>query len=1213
MNRNVCTRLFPFLFVLFCSTALWAAGPTLPAKNLTFSSLDGGSLRLNFTRGDGARRIVIARQSAPVTAVPANGTDYLHHSTFGSGQAIAEEEFVVYDGTSDIADVYGLLPATTYHFTIYEYNGTASATEYAATGASAAQATLSAPATPASAITFSEVTGNALTISWTNGSGSKRLVLMREGSPVNANPADLSLYSPNSTFGAGIEIGAGNYVVAAGPSNSIKVGNLQPGRTYHVAVYEAAGVNTPVYRTAGAPTASRTTEPRPTQAASAITFTDMDGASFRLNFIKGNGSRRIIIARAGSPVDAIPADGTDYLAGTTASLATAPEIAPGQKVIFDHFGDLIDLTSVATNTTYHFRIFEYDGSGSTIAYQTAQSATASINSLSTPTTAASAITFSEITSSSMTLSWTKGNGSRRIVVARAGGPVTAQPADLVNYPANNVWTSGTQLGSGNYVIYSGNGNSTPLYGLLPNVVYHFAVFEANGINAPLYLTGGAPTASQATAGKPSVPAKNITLSHVQGNSLRLNWTRGNGTHRIVVVRAGQPVDALPADGTDYLNAISAPFTSAPEIAPGQKVIYDNLGDFADVTGLTPGLTYHFRVYEYTLGSLGYLTDGAPEVSATTLSAPATPASALSFSNVTGNGMTVQWVNGSGTRRLVIARAGAPVNAQPADLIQYSGSSVFGNGTHLGNGNYVVYNGIGSTNLVALTNLEINTTYHFAVFEGNGTDGPVYLTAGAPAASQATQSRPTQAPGHPAFSHIQGNSMRLTWTRGNGTRRIVIARAGAPVDAVPVDGTDYLASSFAPFATAPEIAPGQKVVYDNIGDLLDLTGLNPATVYHFRIYEYSGSGSTSAYLTATFGSGSQSTQTTPTQAASNLSFSSVGSTSVAVNWTAGNGSHHLLVARKGGAVNADPADLTAYNASNQFGLGTQIGTGNFVVAKITESNAAISGLQPGTTYHFTVYELNGTDAPLYLRPGTSGQVTTIGPPSVQATAATAKQYTGTSVQLGWTNGSGNRRIVLMKKDAPVDAVPVNDAAYFANSFFGTGTQIGNGNYVVFDGIQDFVTITALQPQTNYHFAVFEYNRFGTATQVLTLNPATGNLAGLLLPVTFLRFTGAPAAGGIQLQWATATEEQSDRFEVERSADGRSFTQIGSVQAAGSSNLRNDYAFTDNSPLAGTQHYRLKQVDTDGTFSYSSTVTVRYGGTTALQVVSPARQQLAIRLS
>ena len=192
----------------------------------------------------------------------------------------------------------------------------------------------------------------------------------------------------------------------------------------------------------------------------------------------------------------------------------------------------------------------------------------------------------------------------------------------------------------------------------------------------------------------------------------------------------------------------------------------------------------------------------------------------------------------------------------------------------------------------------------------------------------------------------------------------------------------------------------------------------------------------------------------------------------------------------------PVDLTAYSGNAIFGSGTQIGTGNYVVSVTPNTNVNITGLTSGTTYHFALYETNGVSAPVYLTPGLAGSATTIGAPQTQATNAAAGNITATSLQISWTNGSGNRRLVLVKQSGAIDANPVNNNAYSANSFFGSGTQLGTGNFAVFNATGTSVTVTELHSNTTYHFRVFEYNDFGATSQFLLTSPATGNGTTLL---------------------------------------------------------------------------------------------------------------------
>jgi hypothetical protein len=92
----------------------------------------------------------------------------------------------------------------------------------------------------------------------------------------------------------------------------------------------------------------------------------------------------------------------------------------------------------------------------------------------------------------------------------------------------------------------------------------------------------------------------------------------------------------------------------------------------------------------------------------------------------------------------------------------------------------------------------------------------------------------------------------------------------------------------------------------------------------------------------------------------------------------------------------------------------------------------------------------------------------------------------------------------------------------------------------------------------------------------------------LPVKLTGFTGKKVSGAVNLAWTTHTEENSDRFTIERSIDNNTFVAIGEVNASGNTSLVKHYGFTDAKPYAGLNYYRLKMTDKDGTFTYSPVV-------------------------
>ncbi|WP_294820292.1 T9SS sorting signal type C domain-containing protein [uncultured Flavobacterium sp.] len=116
-----------------------------------------------------------------------------------------------------------------------------------------------------------------------------------------------------------------------------------------------------------------------------------------------------------------------------------------------------------------------------------------------PTTSATTVTFSNVSSIAMTTGWTPGNGANRLVVVKAGSAVDSAPVDGTTYTASSVFGQGSEIGSGNFVVYSGNSNTVNITGLNPATTYHVAVYEFNGTagtqnyRTTLPATGSRPT------------------------------------------------------------------------------------------------------------------------------------------------------------------------------------------------------------------------------------------------------------------------------------------------------------------------------------------------------------------------------------------------------------------------------------------------------------------------------------------------------------------------------------------------------------------------------------------------------------------------------------------------------------------------------------------------------------------------------------------------
>jgi len=98
----------------------------------------------------------------------------------------------------------------------------------------------------------------------------------------------------------------------------------------------------------------------------------------------------------------------------------------------------------------------------------------------------------------------------------------------------------------------------------------------------------------------------------------------------------------------------------------------------------------------------------------------------------------------------------------------------------------------------------------------------------------------------------------------------------------------------------------------------------------------------------------------------------------------------------------------------------------------------------------------------------------------------------------------------------------------------------------------------------------------------------------LPVTLSKFTAGKENQIVQLNWTTTEELNAERFDIQRSGDAKNWATIGEKAAAGDSKVSLTYNFTDAAPLASTNYYRLKMIDRDGSFAYSSVKNVTFEG-------------------
>ncbi|HTM93823.1 MAG TPA: hypothetical protein VL095_15480, partial [Flavisolibacter sp.] len=154
---------------------------------------------------------------------------------------------------------------------------------------------------------------------------------------------------------------------------------------------------------------------------------------------------------------------------------------------------------------------------------------------------------------------------------------------------------------------------------------------------------------------------------------------------------------------------------------------------------------------------------------------------------------------------------------------------------------------------------------------------------------------------------------------------------------------------------------------------------------------------------------------------------------------------------------------------------------------------------------------------------------------------------------------------------VETTPVPYSSGTCVSVPRPGNMKGNSYQVV--AIYTFTSGTG-----NSANSYLSFDTFGT----------NGTLSNASLPVKFQTFEAMPSNNSVSLKWAVGTEENVSGYEVEKSFDGRNFSKVGFVNAANQST----YTFVDGKS-SGTVYYRIKSIDIDGRYGFSTIAFVKAG--------------------
>ncbi|MEI7801918.1 MAG: hypothetical protein WCI97_04690, partial [Bacteroidota bacterium] len=477
-------------------------------------------------------------------------------------------------------------------------------------------------------------------------------------------------------------------------------------------------------------------------------------------------------------------------------------------------------------------------------------------------------------------------------------------------------------------------------------------------------------------------------------------------------------------------------------------------------------------------------------------APTSPATSINFSSTTSVSTNVNWTNGNGTNRIVVARLGSAVTWTPNDNITYTANASFGSGTDVsGSGEYVVYNGSAAT--APVSNLTVSNTYYFKVYEYNCSAGSekYYIT-----------SPPSNSVLTPITIAAPTFSTPVCVSYGGATLLVSFTSIGTFTgNTYTVEMSDGAGSFGAPTTIGTTASNSNSI-----------TNLSCTIPYG------TAGGATNNYLIRV--------------KASSPAITGASSTALSVNTIA-------------------IAPLTTQNISpgtNGTSLGASGYTGTtptFQWAYGTASGGPYSTIVGGTGNSYTpTFALCGTYYQVGKVTSYSCGTTTSAEVQFNVTlpAVTGVTYSNACINdatIGWTLPTGfsitnNTVLVFAKATSAVTVgTPTNAASsYTASTTFGSGTPYQNdaSAFCIYNGTSNTVNITGLTPGITYNFLVLNVQNSPT----VYASAATQTGATLSAPSNVTGLAAVTSNGEVTLNWTNPTACWDDIMVV--ATDGGSVT-------------------------------------------------------------------------
>ena len=764
----------------------------------------------------------------------------------------------------------------------------------------------------------------------------------------------------------------------------------------------------------------------------------------------------------------------------------------------------------------------------------------------------------------------------------------------VSVGSGTVPTNGASIGSTSV--------SNPIVGLTGTVNVVLSLSGASGsgtFRLDDFTLVGNVTAISSGCTAPSSQASAVTFSSVADNTMNVNWTNGSGGGRVVIMNTSNTFTA-PTNGSN-------PTANTTYAGSGQQVVYNGTGlGPISISGLSPGTTYWYRVFEFCSPDRNYQTatsTGNPTSQITTAPPCITPtnqATTLNLTGITASAIDVSFTTASpaADNYLVVRSTASSLSASPVDGTTYAVSSSLGGGT-------VVSNGI-STSFTS-DGLSASTTYYYFVFaynNGSCSGGPMYRTP-ALSGNATTIAGPCLSEDFVGWGNAYGN-----WTETTS------------------DGTWIAVSSYAGF---------NRIQMNDVGDYLELPLLsNPSSLEYsaalssaesvvngnrIKVQYFDGSSwldvvehisSGTAYITYT---------------ADLSSYTSFSNVRIRLYRSADNRSHYIN--------NVEVFCGPPSSEINLQGNGNNIVSGSTVPSLTNHTDFGSAAVTGGTiTRTFTIQNTGGANLVLDGSPALvsiSGAhasdftVSLVPATPIAASSTTTFQITFDPSVFGQRTAT----VSIDNNDSDEDPYTFSiqgnglDIPVINSSLTASGEQGNPFSYTI--TASNTPTTFAANPippgltiNTSTGAITGTPTATGTTNVSITATNAGGSdvetlvitISGSTLPVELIGFSGICEEELFKFFWSTGSEHNASHFSLQAASEDLDWNTVAILEAIGNSTQEQNYS--QSIPMNENSYYRLVQVDFDGTATEYAMIHLTCSTTNFIQVF-PTPFQTRIHLT